>query len=266
MLGLYRESRAPVPVDLKEILEDILILMEHRFHELNVSVQTDLPEKVIVDAFPAELRQVFTNLIANAPKPPAPAASFMSASKSSAPPDKLPAGASVVITDNGPGIPEEILSQLFQPFFTTKGEQGTGLGLWVSRGIITKHGGSIDITSDTTASSHGTIVTVFLAEKPTIAASSGLTDALKDLQQRGYDLPQPLRSPSGSHHSASQNARCEARSRSQAHLSASTPRRNAAASPSPRRWKITMFVCTASRSISALAVLATASASNRAFA
>ena len=174
MLGLYRESRAPVPVDLKEILEDILILMEHRFHELNVSVQTDLPEKVIVDAFPAELRQVFTNLIANATEASSPGGVIHVSIKKLGTPHKLPAGASVVITDNGPGIPEEILSQLFQPFFTTKGEQGTGLGLWVSRGIITKHGGSIDITSDTTASSHGTHVTVFLAEKPTIAAAPAL--------------------------------------------------------------------------------------------
>ena len=57
----------------------------------------------------------------------------------------------VTIADNGPGIPEEVLSQLFQPFFTTKGERGTGLGLWVSRGIITKHSGTIDLKSSTGA-------------------------------------------------------------------------------------------------------------------
>lgn len=169
MLGLYRESRAPVPVDLKEILEDILLLMEHRFNELDVSVQTELPHQVIVHAFPAELRQVFTNLIANAAEAAPGGEIRVGASELPATP-KAPAGALVVIADNGAGISEEIRSQLFQPFFTTKGERGTGLGLWVSHGIINKHGGTIDITSDTGASSHGTVVTVFLAEKPALAS------------------------------------------------------------------------------------------------
>jgi PAS domain S-box-containing protein len=174
MLGLYRESRAPVPVDLKEILEDILILMEHRFHELNVTTQTSLPEDVIVDAFPAELRQVFTNLIANAAEASSPGGTISISADKLSTAQRQTAGASVVIADNGPGISKEILERLFQPFFTTKGEQGTGLGLWVSRGIITKHGGSIEIASDTDAASHGTVVTVFLAEKPTITAGPAL--------------------------------------------------------------------------------------------
>ena len=172
MLGLYRESRSPVPVDLKEILQEILLLMEHRFHELNVTVHTDLPCPVIVDAFPAELRQVFTNLITNAAEAATPdgevrvSASTLAAGISEG--HKMPPGALVIVADNGAGISEEIRPHLFQPFFTTKGEQGTGLGLWVSRGIINKHGGSIDVASDTGESAHGTVVSVFLAEKPTI--------------------------------------------------------------------------------------------------
>ena len=63
----------------------------------------------------------------------------------------MQAGATVTIADNGPGIPEEVQPHLFQPFFTTKGERGTGLGLWVSRGIINKHGGTISLKSDTSA-------------------------------------------------------------------------------------------------------------------
>ena len=51
----------------------------------------------------------------------------------------------MIIADNGPGIPRDVRPHLFQPFFTTKGEHGTGLGLWVSRGIINKHGGTIDV-------------------------------------------------------------------------------------------------------------------------
>jgi signal transduction histidine kinase len=82
----------------------------------------------------------------------------------------MQAGATVTIADNGSGITAEVRPHLFQPFFTTKGERGTGLGLWVSRGIINKHGGIISLKSDTSEQAHGTVASVFLATNPTINA------------------------------------------------------------------------------------------------
>jgi PAS domain S-box-containing protein len=172
MLSLYRESRAPVPVNLHDMLADLLLLMESRFHSLGVRVHTELPpaEEITVDGYPAELRQVFTNLITNAaeaagqdgevtvrviPQAPDPSPSA-----------RRPAGAVVEITDNGSGIAPEIQERLFQPFFTTKGEGGTGLGLWVSQGIIRKHGGTLRLDNRPGGSGHGAIATVFLASKP----------------------------------------------------------------------------------------------------
>ena len=175
MLGLYRESKAPVLVDLKEMLQDILLLMERRFSDERVTLHADLPSGISVDAFPAELRQVFSNLITNAAEAAGPGGEV----RVSIAPEaggftrdghKHEAGATVTIVDNGMGIPEEVQPHLFQPFFTTKGERGTGLGLWVSRGIVTKHGGTIELASDTSEATHGTIVSVFLATKPTINA------------------------------------------------------------------------------------------------
>jgi PAS domain S-box-containing protein len=173
MLGLYRESKAPVTIDLQKILQEILLLMEHRFQELGVTVNSDIPQPIFVDAFPAELRQVFTNLITNAAEAADTGGEVrISASALQAGINgsghKMPSGALVIIADNGKGISDEVRPHLFQPFFTTKGERGTGLGLWVSRGIIHKHGGTIDLASDTGESAHGTVVSVFLAEKPTI--------------------------------------------------------------------------------------------------
>jgi PAS domain S-box-containing protein len=173
MLGLYRESKAPVEVDLKEMLEEILLLMERRLVDQGVAVFPDLPYAMSVPAFPAELRQVFTNLITNAAEAAGrggevrisiePRSSGLDAAG-----QKIEAGITVKIADNGVGIQEEVRPHLFQPFFTTKGERGTGLGLWVSRGIVNKHGGSITLTSDTGKSTHGTIVSVFLATHPTV--------------------------------------------------------------------------------------------------
>lgn len=175
MLGLYRESKAPVLVNLKDMLQEILLLMERRFVDERVTIHATLPSGISVDAFPAELRQVFSNLITNAAEAAGPGGEVgvsITPHTGSVTNEgiKHEAGATVTITDNGIGIPPEVQSHLFQPFFTTKGERGTGLGLWVSRGIITKHGGTIELTSDTSQASHGTTVDVFLATKPTINA------------------------------------------------------------------------------------------------
>jgi PAS domain S-box-containing protein len=175
MLGLYRESKAPVVVDLKEMLQEILLLLERRLIDLRVTVLTDMPKPVSVAAFPAELRQVFTNLITNA----AEAAGSGGEIKINIEPrtagideagQKVQEGAIVTVADSGPGIPEDVRPFLFQPFFTTKGEHGTGLGLWVSRGIINKHGGTISLESNATDGVHGTAVSVFLATNPVINA------------------------------------------------------------------------------------------------
>ena len=195
MLSLYRESRAPVEIDLREMLSSILLLMERRFAVLGVTVVPDLPEGLFIHGFPAELRQVFTNLLTNAaeasatqpaaPKPvedlqaepPAPKPEnvvYLSAESTSATIDdagfRREAGVTVTIEDHGHGIPEAALGDLFKPFFTTKGERGTGLGLWISQGIITKHGGSITLESSVDPENHGTTVSVFLAKDPDINA------------------------------------------------------------------------------------------------
>ena len=177
MLGLYRESKAPVSVNLKQMLQEILLLMDHRFAELGVTIVADLPSGITVAGFPAELRQVFTNLITNAAEAAGPGGEVsvrISQHAAGQTPNghKLPDGATVIIADNGAGISEQVRPHLFQPFFTTKGEHGTGLGLWVSQGIINKHGGAIEIASNTIDSTHGTAVSVFLASNPIIAAMS----------------------------------------------------------------------------------------------
>jgi len=164
MLGLYRESKSPVPIDLKEMLDSILLLMERRFAELKVQIETDIPEGVSFHGFPAELRQVFTNLITNAAEAAPSGKVQIKVTKQTGNADMRP-GVLIEVADNGLGVPEEIRQRLFQPFFTTKGEQGTGLGLWVSRGIVQKHEGTITLISSIALEDHGTKVRVFFPEK-----------------------------------------------------------------------------------------------------
>ena len=173
MLSLYRESKAPVAIDLKEMLCSILLLMERRFESLGVQVHHELPDGLIIQGFPAELRQVFTNLLTNAAEAAGDDHQVnVRATHRAEYVDRegihFDQGVQVAIEDHGSGIPEEVRTKLFQPFFTTKGERGTGLGLWVSRGIIVKQGGAIDLESSTRPEDHGTTVNVFLAAHPVI--------------------------------------------------------------------------------------------------
>jgi signal transduction histidine kinase len=62
-------------------------------------------------------------------------------------PDRLHGFIRILIADTGTGIPPEIVKTIFEPFVTTKGEKGTGLGLWIVKGIISNHGGRISVRS-----------------------------------------------------------------------------------------------------------------------
>jgi PAS domain S-box-containing protein len=172
MLSLYRESTAPVPVNIKGILEGTLVLLDHLIVEHKTAITVSFSGELTVSGFPAELRQVFTNLVVNAIEAAGDEGRIVVEAT------HLPAGTAgtgerheegvlVEVVDSGPGVAENASSSLFTPFFSTKGEQGTGLGLWVSRGIIRKHGGSISLLSR--PDTHGAIARVFLATVPVIS-------------------------------------------------------------------------------------------------
>ncbi|WP_083763722.1 ATP-binding protein [Candidatus Korobacter versatilis] len=78
------------------------------------------------------------------------------------------AGVELSVKDDGPGIPDEHRSRLFEAFFTTKKDVGTGLGLWVVKEIVDRHDGTVRVQTNTNED-HGTTFTVFL---PAIAQAS----------------------------------------------------------------------------------------------
>ncbi len=73
------------------------------------------------------------------------------------------------MADNGSGIPSDHLRQIFEPFYTTKKDTGTGLGLWVSRGIVEKHGGWIRVRSRAHGRATGTVFSIFIPQQHEIA-------------------------------------------------------------------------------------------------
>jgi len=71
-------------------------------------------------------------------------------------------GVQTVVRDNGIGISRENLEKIFEAFFTTKGDLGTGIGLWVTKQLVERRGGQITVTSNTEPGKSGTTVTVFI--------------------------------------------------------------------------------------------------------
>lgn len=125
-----------------------------------------------LDAFPSELRQVLTNVLRNAVEATVDGGTIVVCSESKRQSGKE--GVLVQVVDDGVGIPVDVYSKLFNPFVTTKGEVGDGLGLWVSRSIVQKHGGTISI-SDAGPERKGATVSIFLPLQMSSAAHSQKT-------------------------------------------------------------------------------------------
>jgi len=155
-LALQRETAFPVSLSLSEIIDGVCRLFESPLAQKRIRLERRYEVSGQMIGLPGELRQVFTNLIANAV-------------------DALGDGGHLTLTisgadsafrvcvaDDGPGIAPEHLEKVFAPFFTTKGEKGTGVGLWVTRGIVEDMGGQIEVSSSTRPGRSGTSFTITL--------------------------------------------------------------------------------------------------------
>lgn len=128
--------------DIHEGIDSTLLILNSQLAKVKLHKEYDNNISQI-ECYPSSLNQVFMNIISNGLQAMRKAGSMSIVTKD------LGEQISITITDSGPGIPEALKSQIFNPFFTTKeiGE-GTGLGLSISYGIIEKHGGGIVIESE----------------------------------------------------------------------------------------------------------------------
>ncbi len=131
------------PTDIRSIIDKSLSLLDHEIQKKKIEVIKDIPEGLpILEVDNHQISQVFVNLFLN---------SLQAMEQGGILRISIGVGEGqlmVTISDTGKGIPEEILPKVFDPFFTTKGtEKGTGLGLWITQGIIERHGGSIRLSS-----------------------------------------------------------------------------------------------------------------------
>jgi PAS domain S-box-containing protein len=163
LLTFHREAQCPVRVDITKVLESVLTLYSPQINLAGIDVISRFETHRPVRGFPGELRQVFSNLVSNAVHSmPSGGRLVLHLYESSLASDPEHKGVRVTVLDNGVGIPQGVRKNLFAPFYTTKGEAGTGLGLWVTRGIIEKHEGTIHFISTVRNGRSGTAFSVFL--------------------------------------------------------------------------------------------------------
>jgi PAS domain S-box-containing protein len=163
MLGFHRMAAQPIAVDLKDIVETVLVLYSGKLHAAGVEAVKRYDAPGTVKAQPVEMRQVFANLIANAvDASPVGGRIVVHVRNGCDWRNPTTNGVRVFVADTGVGIPSQDQPRIMEAFFTTKGQRGNGLGLWVTRGIVEKYGGAIRFRSSTAAGHHGTVFSVFI--------------------------------------------------------------------------------------------------------
>jgi PAS domain S-box-containing protein len=159
-LGFYRESNEPAEVEVPAVIEYVLRLYSNKFETKNITVECDFRECPSIQGLRGELTQAISNLISNA----ADAVGLQGAIRVhlSCVEESDRKWVQLRIEDDGPGVAPELIERIFEPFFTTKKDVGTGLGLWVTREIIHRHGGTIHVVPAVGEGSGGAAFNVML--------------------------------------------------------------------------------------------------------
>ena len=187
-LRFHRQSTGPRTIRAEELLEPTLGLYRGRLANSNIALQLQHRGAGSVICYEGDIRQVLNNLIGNAfDSMRVGGRLIIRTSKSRLWNNGVP-GIRITIADTGHGMPPQVLQHVFEPFYTTKGINGTGLGLWISLGIVTKHQGRLQVRSRTQEGKNGTVVSLFL---PADGGEAGLR--LKANDRSDADISMPIR-------------------------------------------------------------------------
>jgi len=168
-LGFVRDASSPGSMDPAAIMDEILQLYSRKLEGRHIRVTRRYRGSCEISGYSGELRQLLANLLVNAVDAMADGGSLQVRVATGRDWSNGIEGVRITVADNGSGIPSNNLRQIFEPFYTTKKDTGTGLGLWVSRGIVQKHGGSIRVRSRTDGRATGTVFSIFLPQRHEIS-------------------------------------------------------------------------------------------------
>ena len=147
MLGLYRNAGQLGSFDLNGIVEDTLTLFARPLSKAGIDVRKALGNVPLMKGSADQFRQLLSNLVVNAQDAMPQGGKLTIRTRHWKSPRGAYGQSSIVVADTGTGIPKEIRSTMFEPFVSTKGEKGTGLGLWIVKGIVEGHSGRVQVRS-----------------------------------------------------------------------------------------------------------------------
>ena len=154
-LRFYRASTRPALTDVHELVTTVLALFESRFRHQRIEVVRELRSNPRIVAHDGEIRQLVVNLISNAIDAVGEGGCIIVRTAAARDWALDREGIAITVADNGAGMDEATRARLFEPFFSTKGITGTGLGLWISKEIASKHKGRIRVRSRQRSSGNG---------------------------------------------------------------------------------------------------------------
>jgi nitrogen-specific signal transduction histidine kinase len=147
MLGLYRNTDQVGTMDVNTVVEDTMALFARQLERNSIRAHVDLGKLPPIVGSADQFRQVLSNLVVNAKDSMPNGGQLLLRTRHVPAPDGVHGWVRIVVADTGTGISRELLHSVFEPFVSTKGEKGTGLGLWIVKGILENHGGKLRVRS-----------------------------------------------------------------------------------------------------------------------
>ena len=165
-LRFHRQSTNPRAITAEELLGPTLGLFAGRLANSGIKLSVSHRGHNLITCYEGEIRQVLNNLVGNAVESMRSGGHLVVRTSDSRCRRNGASGARITVADDGSGMSQEVSKKIFEAFYTTKGINGTGLGLWISRGIVEKHHGILQFKTSNVPAKRGTIFSLFLPMQP----------------------------------------------------------------------------------------------------
>jgi PAS domain S-box-containing protein len=161
-LQFHKQQNKPSTTDIVTVIDSVLVLFKGKLALGNIHIEISAKDRPQLICFPGELRQVLANLMRNSIEAMPRGGTLHIRVRHATDWRTGEPGVRITVADTGYGMNSQTKCRAYEPFFTTKGMQGTGLGLWITAGIVAKHRGSMHLRSSDSGPRTGTAFTLIL--------------------------------------------------------------------------------------------------------